>query len=441
MTTKEIIYLDNNGTTKLCNDAIKEINKWLTTYGNPSTDSILSKKSNAMIQFTKDYILKHCKTNKTKHSVIFTSGATESNSFILRSTPAAYKRLYNKKPHVIISGVEHPSIMACAKCLCNNKLIELTTIMPEIDGSISPTKVKNAIKSNTCLISIMFANNETGVVNDIQSIGSIAKSKNIPFHTDAVQIFGKTIIDLPKNNIDAISVSFHKLYSPLGIGLLIISNDIIKNLQLEGIINGSQQGGLRGGTESVPNIAGSLKGMMYNFTNRNEKNKKLISLKTKCLSELEKILPMYTFEKYMSNISAIEHKHEIFFVLFGNIKNTLPNTILISVVSLKKKFCNILLKKYLEKKFNIILAIGSACSTSSADASHVVTNMGASQVIKRGIIRISFGDNNKLNELSKFIPAFVSGIHAQVSIISKTGGTPIKKKVKFKNPISTIYTI
>lgn len=439
MASKEIIYLDNNGTTKLSNESIKEINKWLTTYGNPSTDSILSKKSNQMIAFTKDYILKHCKTNKLKHSVIFTSGATESNSFILRSTPAAYKRLYNKKPHVIISAIEHQSIMACAKCLCNNKIIELTMIMPRIDGSIDPKDVKNAIKPNTCLISIIYANNETGVINDIHAIGEIAKSKNIPFHTDAVQIFGKMQIDLPKNNIDAISVSFHKLYAPLGIGLLVISNNVVKNLQLEGIINGSQQGGLRGGTESVPNIAGSLKGMVHNFTNRSDKNIKLLSMKKKCIEGISKAIQTFTFEKYMTNTHAIEHKHDLFIVIFGNMKNTLPNTILLSVVSLKKKFCNIILKKYLEKKFNIIVAIGSACSTSSTESSHVISNMGASKEVKRGVIRISFGDNNKMKELSIFIPAFLSAIDSQVSIAKPKLAN--KKKVKFKNPISTIYNV
>jgi cysteine desulfurase len=226
--------------------------------------------------------------------------------------------------------------------------------------------------------------------------------------------------------------------------LLIINNDIIKNLQLEGIINGSQQGGLRGGTESVPNIAGAYRGMITNFTNRVDKNKKLIVLKNRCLEELAKFLPMYTFEKYMTSKSAVEHKSDIFFVIFGNQNNTLPNTILLSVVSLKKKFCNIILKKYLEKKFNIIVAIGSACSTSSAESSHVVTNMGASQEVKRGVIRISFGDNNKLNELTKFILAFISGIHSQLNIITKSADrntTKIKKKVKFKTPISTIYNI
>lgn len=418
-TNREYIYFDNNGTTKLCKESIKEVTKWLSNYGNPSTNNILAIKSKEMIDCGKNYILQHCGTSNKKYSVIFTSGATESNCFILRSMSTAYQKINKKKPHIIISAVEHPSIMACCKSLYDNKCIELTYILPQPNGSIEPLDVKDAIQDNTCLISIMFANNETGSINNIEAIGKIAKTHKIPFHSDAVQIFGKLKLNLQKYNLGAISVSFHKLYSPLGIGLLIINNDLVDTYKLEGIINGTQQGGLRGGTESVPNIAGAIKGMVINFTNRSEKNTKLLALKNRCLEELNKVLPVIYFEDYQAKIQHIKNTYDVLFVLLGNKTNSLPNTILISLVSFKKKICNTILKKTLESKYNIIVSVGSACSTDSKNASHVLTNMGASNDIKRGVIRISFGDYNKVKEVLQFVKCYISAINEQIPFDKK----------------------
>lgn len=408
----ELIYFDNNGTTKLCNEAIKEVTKWLSNYGNPSTDCKLANKSKEMINCGKNYILKHCGVNSNNYSVIFTSGATESNCFILRSMSSAYQKINKQKPHIIISAIEHPSIMACCKSLYDNKCIDLTYILPQSDGSIDPMDVKDAIKKNTCLISIMFANNETGTINNIEEIGKIAKQRKIPFHSDTVQIFGKMRLNIPKYNLDAISVSFHKFYSPLGIGLLIINNNLVNEYQLEGIINGTQQGGLRGGTESVPNIAGAIKGMNVNFINRPIKNKKLKELKLKCIEELEKYWPIIYYEDFDNK--QIKNKFDEVLVIIGSKTNCLPNTLLLSFISFKSKICNTQLKKTLESKYNIIVAVGSACSTKSKLASHVLTNMNASDEIKRGVIRISFGDYNKLKEVTKFVKCYVSAINEQI---------------------------
>ena len=260
----------------------------------------------------------------------------------------------------------------------------------------------------------MFANNETGTINNIEEIGKIAKKYKIPFHSDAVQIFGKIKLNLLKYNLDVISVSFHKFYAPLGIGLLIINNDLIDAYQLEGIINGTQQGGLRGGTESVPNIAGAIKGMVTNFINRNDKNKKLLELKNKCIDELEKYWPIVYYEDYKSKMQSFNNKHDKFLIIMGSKSCCLPNTLLLSFVSLNKKICNTQLKKTLETKYNIIVAVGSACSTQSKNASHVLTNMGATNEIKRGVIRISFGDYNKIKEVNTFVKCYVNAINEQL---------------------------
>jgi len=449
---KQIIYFDNNGTTKQSNESIKEMTKWLSLYGNPSTNNILSKKSNELINYSKQYILNHCGVNKKQYTVIFTSGGSESNSFIIRSTTISYKRLTNKKPHVIISAIEHNSIIDCCESLNKYNCIELTKIKPNVFGIIDPKEVEKHIKSNTCLISIMFANNEIGSINNIKEIGRIAHKNKIPMHTDAIQIFGKQKINLKENNIDAISVSFHKFYSPTGIGMIIINNELINGYELESIINGSQQGGLRGGTESVPHIAGALCGLQTNFINRNNKNKKLLEFRNKCIDGINKYITITYLDKYLLKIDDYKTKHDMLIVLYGPHRNKtdlyLPNTILLSVVSHKKKFCNVLLKKELEK-YGIIISIGSACNTKNKDSSHVIHNLNVTDDIKRGTIRISFGDYNKDKEINLFIKTLIVCINKQIPLIKYIKDLTnqnlnkltkkIKKNVHFQEPIQSIF--
>jgi cysteine desulfurase len=417
---KKIIYFDNNGTTKQSNESITEMTKWLSQYGNPSTNNILSRHANELINTGKQYILNHCGVNKKQYSVLFTSGGSESNSFIIRSTSVSYKRLTNQTPHIIISEIEHNSIIDCCESLLNYNCIELTKIKPNQFGLIDPKSVKKEIRENTCLISIMYSNNEIGSINNIKEIGAIAHKHKIPMHTDAVQAFGKYKINLPNNNIDAISASFHKLYCPTGIGIIIINNDLINGYELESIINGTQQNGLRGGTESPPHIAGAIRGMQINFNNRNEKNKKLLYLRNTCIDKLNKYLTITYLDIYLNKIQFYKDKYDILLVLYGPYREDtdlyVPNTLLLSIVSHKQKFCNIILKKELEK-YGIIIAIGSACSTKSKESSHVIQSLNATDEIKRGTIRISFGDYNKEKEIDIFIKTLFLCIDKQIPVI------------------------
>lgn len=414
--SKKLIYFDNNGTTPQCKESIDEAYKWMKICANPSSTNKDSIKAKQLIEDGKNYILKHCGVNSKKYTVIFTSCGSESNSFILRSTASAYYRIKNIKPHIIISSIEHNSIIDCCMQLVNNNLIELTKIRPNIFGIIEPADVATAIQHNTCLISIMFSNNEIGSINDIKKIGEIAHLNNIPLHTDAVQSFGKYKINLLKNNIDAISVSFHKLYSPKGLGMIIINNDFINGYELESIINGTQQNKLRGGTENVSSIAGAIVGMKCNFTDRIKKNKILLEYRNYILDNLNKHLEVIYYDTYLENISNFNNL-EKFIILFGPHRNNknkyVENTILLSVISKRKKICNTKLKQDLEKN-NIIVSIGSACSSKSKLASHVLNELNADPIIKRGTIRISFGDFNKFEEVKKFVPIFIKCINIQI---------------------------
>lgn len=433
---KEPIYFDNNGTTPQCKKSIDTVYKWMKVCANPSSTNKQSVEAKKLIEDGKKYILKHCGVNQNKYTVIFTSGGSESNSFILRSTAAAYYKAKKIKPHIITSSIEHNSILDCCKQLVDNGLIECTKIKPNIYGLVDPIDVFNSIKDNTCLISIMFSNNEIGSINKIKQIGHIAHSNNIPFHTDAVQIFGKYKINLSSNNIDALSLSFHKLYAPKGIGAIIINNEFINGYKLESIINGTQQGGLRGGTENIPYIAGAIAGMKCNFENRTNKNKKILTYRNTLLDELNKYISVIYYDTYLDldstniNNRSGNISDKYFIILFGphrpNTKSYVENTVLLSVVSPDKPICNKKLKADLEKQ-GVIVSLGSACSEQFDKTSHVLAELNVSDMIVKGTIRISFGDCNTIDQVKKFIKMFITSVNIQIPLIE------FIKKNKCKN--------
>ncbi len=408
----KFLYFDNNGTTIICPKSEKIMIKWLKCY-NPSSNSKISNDTKKIIDSARNYIHKHCDTGgPDKYVVLFTSGGTESNCAIIRMIVNSYQEI--EKPHIVTSEIEHHSILACLHDLKSKNIIDVSYIKPTIHGVITPESVKDAIKENTCLVSIMYANNELGTINDIKSIAKVVhessgKRFRIPFHTDAVQLFGKYRIKVRNGNskgigdLDAISVSSHKFYGPKGIGFLIINQNVIKGFNLKGIINGSQQFGLRGGTENVPAIIASIEAIKYSFINRANKNKKLLYLKDLLLERLSK---SYKFADYRDYIDYPNDKDRDFIELLllgptNYIKKVLPNTILLSIIKNKgKNFCNIKFKNKLNKE-GIIVSIGSTCLTSDKKASHVLESIAAPDIVKRGVLRISFGDDTKISDVKK----------------------------------------
>ena len=421
-----IIYFDNNATTKSDTQVIKITCEWMKRINNISTNNILSKPAIELVDQFKGYILDHCKVSSKTHQVVFTSSGSESNCFIINSAAFAYKKKYKKKAHIIASSIEHNASLKCLEKLKDDCIIDYTLVKPTSEGFITPEEIKKHIKNNTCLITVMYANNEIGTINPVKALADLSRNHNIPFHTDAVQIFGKIKPDI--KNVTAISASFHKFYSGNGIGLLVLENKFIKENNVTGLISGSQQGNLRGGTESIPLIAGAFKGMMLNFQNRQKKNRHLLELRNYTLQTLNNIIPIAYYSKHEQFMDK-----DILIILFGpvvtNTEYYLPNTILLSVYVKKYKICNVELKKYLESH-NIIVAISSACLTSNKNASHVIQSLNAPDSIKRGVLRISYGDSNTKKEIDKFIKVFIEGINKQIPL-SKLLNKPPKKSVKF----------
>lgn len=399
------IYLDNNGTTVCCNLSAKTVAKWIQCGGNPSGSSKLSVTAKKMIEDSTEYIKTHNKAHEFE--IVFTSGGSESNCLIIDAIVNSWLCNLKRKPHIITSSVEHKSILLKLQELVKLRRIDVSIIEPDCWGIIHPAAVEQAIKKNTALVTIMFANNELGAINPVSQIGEIAHKYKIPFHTDAVQIYGKYSIKLDNSTIDAMSCSFHKLYGPTGIGILFIRKSLIDGYKLVGQIAGTQQNGLRGGTENVHGIAGAVAAMQWNFNNRSKKNEDLCKMRTQLIDLLAKKFMIISYDLLagVENPKRPEDSKEgekaICILGPPNQKMVLCNTILMSVLDWDHMFCNVKFKNLLEKN-GITVSIGSACNTHSAKASHVLDAVKAPKIVKRGIMRISIGDYNTLAEIKQF---------------------------------------
>lgn len=412
----KIIYLDGNGTTFQSKSSVEETTKWMKLCSNPSTNNKLSLPSKKIIENGKKYILQHCGVSDVLYSVSFTSCGSESNIFMIKSIASYYRYKYRKIPHIISSNIEHSSIMDCLNNMIVMKEVEVSWISPMSNSIINLNDIEKQIKKNTCLITIMGANNETGAINDIQNIGKIAKKYNIPFHTDYVQLFGKHKLDLSNQLITSLSVSFHKLYGPLGIGLLIIHKKIIDMYNLCGMKNTMDPlRGIKMGTPAVPLIAGAIVAMKDNFIRRNLKDHHLLQLRMRFFTLIKAYYPIIYYDEYLSKKIKLP---SVSIIIFGpHMEETskyMHNTILLSIATSKVQFCNVKLKKYLEIH-NVIVSIGSACHTHSKNASHVIMNLKVPPMIRRGILRISFVDTTTDTEIQKAVNVIVSGIKKQIS--------------------------
>lgn len=402
---KNNIYLDNNGTTPISDGALIEYNK-NSKLGNASATYATDAKK--IIESTDNLVKSWISSSDA--NIIYTSGASESNNNVQQSIAAT-----SEKPHFILSSYEHKSNLNCAKMLAGENKIQLTLIDPDIYGIIQPNSVISAIQPNTVLVSIMSINNELGTVNDIKTIGQEIKKKNpnIFFHVDAVQSFGKYQIPMNEYQIDALSVSMHKLNGPQGIGLLILSNRLFDKIKKHPLICGEQYDGARGGTYNIAAIASSYKSIKEAIMDRTNKNIELFKKKQYIINYLKNKYNVEKYEIFANKPDSMEiynkNNNEKYAIVFlGDEKHVSPNTILLSVIKygpIQNHFCNIKLKKDLLDK-NVIISIGSVCHQSSTEPSHVLYSIKAPFIIRCGVIRISLGDYNTMNDAEQFCKNF-----------------------------------
>jgi len=440
-----MIYLDNNATTVMPPCVMKAMLKWCNM-GNPSSEYSTAKGCKKMFSEFRDFINSRVSSEESSeesigemsigemsigemsigemsigemsigemsnYKIIFTSGASESNCTLIRSVVSSVRRVTTNSsqptssqlPHIVCSSIEHKSILLCLESLQKDNQIIYTLVDPHSDGVVYPEDIEDAIGIYTCLIICMHANNETGVINDIDAIGSLAHRLNIPFHCDTVQTFGKYKIS---SICDSFVISFHKLHGPPGCGALAIKKEFYEGYDLQGIINGTQNNTFRGGTENVPGIGASFAAARYTLIDRERKNNHLMELKRAVIIGLSKILPLIPYTNYYSNRTLPPCE----IVIFG--MNTLPNTLLFSVIKRTGAYaCNRKIKNCLEKH-GIILSVGSACNTDSDKASHVLSSLDADVYIRKGTLRLSLGDENTINCVKKFLRCFAKALREQ----------------------------
>lgn len=363
------VYLDNNATTPILPEAIIAIEDALEVFGNPSSMHESGRAASELIEKAKDNISSFFKMKPD--DIIFTSGATESNNTVLKTL---LSQSFKDKPHLIVSNIEHPSVLNTARYLQKNG-VDVTFLPVREDGLVHLSDLKEAVKPETAMISIMVANNEIGTVQPIKELSDFAHEKGIFFHTDAVQAAAQMDLNFSELNIDAASFSAHKMYATKGIGLLYIKDFSEKKHLLSPLMQGGHQNsGFRPGTENILGIVSFGTAADYLKNNFDEEVSFLKSLR----DEFEKLVK--------ENIPDI--------IIHAENSPRKPNTSNISFKFVEGE--SILLRLDLE---GIRVSTGSACSTGSLDPSHVITAINKDVEAAHGSIRFSFGRTNSMSDV------------------------------------------
>ncbi len=359
-----MIYLDNAASTPIHRDVLAEMLPFLTDqYGNPSSIHKLGRTANKAIQNARKQIANLI--NAQPDEIFFTSGGTESNNIAL------YGFAYAKKGnHIITSSIEHEAVLEPCKRLEKDGF-SVTYLPVSSDGLVDPTDIKNAITKDTCLVSIMFANNEVGTVQPIKEISKICKEKQLPFHSDAVQAVGKMPIDVKDLELSAMSISSHKLNGPKGIGAIYIK----KGIKIEPLIlGGGQENGIRSGTENVASIVGFGKACELAKENLQKNIVHLKGLRDSLVSKITGEIPHVSFN--------------------GNKEKRIPNNAHFTFLGVNGEDLIIKLDEN-----EIAASTGSACSVKIQKASHVLKAMGFSHEQITGSLRLTVGLSNTFEEI------------------------------------------
>ena len=364
---KEFVYLDNAATTKVRPEVVEAMLPYFTEiYGNASAVYDFGQKCKQAIEDARETIGSSIGTKAS--NIYFTAGGSESDNWALKGVAEAYK---GKGKHIITTKIEHHAVLHTCAYL-EQQGYEVTYLDVDADGLVSPEDVKKAIRPDTILISVMFANNEIGTIEPIEEIGAIAHEHGILFHTDAVQAYAQVPIDVEKMHIDLLSASGHKLNGPKGIGFLYIR----QGLKLKSFIHGgAQERKRRAGTENVPGIVGLGKAVEIAMATMDERIKKESGLRDYLIARVEEEIP--------------------FAKLNGHRVKRLPNNI---------NFCF----RFIEGESMLIMldmagicgSSGSACTSGSLDPSHVLLAIGLPHEIAHGSLRLTLSDEITKEQLN-----------------------------------------
>lgn len=371
----KIIYLDHGATTAVDERVLNKMIPYFNiSYGNPSSMYGIGRQNKMVIERARQDVAKVINCNPKE--IYFTSCGSESDNLALKGIMYANKE---KGKHIITSKVEHPAIMNTCATL-KRQGFDITYLNVNKEGFVKLDELRNAIRNDTVLISIMFANNEIGTIQNIMEISRIAKENNIIFHTDAVQAVGNIKIDVQKLGVDSLSMSAHKFYGPKGVGALYVRKDInIERIQ----DGGHQEKGMRSGTENVAGIVGLAEALKIAYKELDENNKKILENRN------------YFIEKIKENFKET--------TINGNLEHRLPGNI--NVTFKGKDSLEILLKL---DEYGICASSGSACSTGEDKPSHVLTAIGLNPEEAFSTIRFSLGKENIKEDIDYVIKVLKS---------------------------------
>ncbi len=366
MEEKRFIYLDHAATTPARKEVVEAMLPYFTeNFGNPSSVYTFSQKNKAVITECREMIANsiHAKGNE----IYFTAGGTEADNWALKAAAEAYQ---SKGKHIITTKIEHHAILHTAQYLEKNGY-EVTYLDVDEHGVVKIEELKQAIRPDTILISVMFANNEIGTIQPIKEIGALAKEHGIIFHTDAVQAYGQIPIDVDEYNIDMLSASGHKLNGPKGIGFLYIRT----GLKLRNFVHGgAQERSRRAGTENVTGIVGFAKAVEIACETMEERTNKEIMMREHLINRIMEEIPYVRIN--------------------GHRKDRLPNNVNVSFQFIEGESLLIMLDMA-----GVCASSGSACTSGSLDPSHVLLAIGLPHEIAHGSLRLTVGEENTMEEL------------------------------------------
>ena len=366
------IYLDNNATTRLDDDAFDAMIPFFKEeYGNAFSLHLFGRETGKAVAESRKVIADLL--GVLPEEIIFTGSGTEGDNLAIRGVARAYK---NRGKHIIVSSIEHPGVRNTCKDL-EKEGFEITVLNVDKNGVVDLEQLKSAIKDETILISVMHANNETGVIQPIEEIGKIAKENKILFHVDAVQSMGKLEINPKEMGIDLLVFTAHKFYGPKGVGALYVRNGVRLGKVITG---GGQERKLRPGTTNTPLIVGMAKALEKAYAEREEENKRVGALRD------------YFEEEILKRIPEI--------VINGKNVPRLPGTSSVTFKYVEGE--SILLSLSMK---GIAVSSGSACSSDELQASHVLLAMGIPEEFAHGTIRFSLGKYNTKEEIDYTIEA------------------------------------
>ena len=367
-----MIYLDNAATTKMSKRAIETMVSYMEkVYGNPSSLHSVGQEANEALTKAREKMAKllGCEPRE----IIFTSGGSEADNQAIISAARIGQK--NAKKHIITTAFEHHAVLHTLKRL-EKEGFEITLLDVHENGLITPKQVEEAIRPDTCLVTIMYANNEIGTIQPIKEIGEICRAKNVIFHTDAVQVAGHLHIDVKEQNIDMLSLSAHKFHGPKGVGALYAK----KGIALTNIIDGgAQERGKRAGTENIPAIMAMAEAFEEACERQKEKEKKLKALR----------------DKLINGLAQIPHS-----ILNGDIKHRLYGNVNFCFEGIEGESLLLLLDDK-----GIAASSGSACTSGSLDPSHVLLAIGRPHEIAHGSLRLSLSEENTEEEIDYTIEA------------------------------------